>query len=267
MIRPFTLLCFAAFAGAGAWLYQVKHQVAMQDRELVEIRRQTEQARQRLDILRAEWALVNEPDRLRQTASRVLSLDGMQPQHFVRATDLDRRLPGAVAFAGAPNLFAIPPGAEPPRGAQPPVMLAVAPVAPAPRAVQPATPAPAAPQPAQAPTQPPAIRVPEAPAPQALAAALAAQRAEQANRASPPAPRPAPPPQVAAQPRPVQPAVHITPVAVPAEPTTRMTRVAPPEATVASALGGVSSLGRPVLAPPVPVGSATAATFGAPGLR
>jgi hypothetical protein len=263
MIRPFTLLCFAAFAGAGAWLYQVKHQVAMQDRELVEIRRQTEQARQRLDILRAEWALVNEPDRLRQTASRVLSLDAMQPQHFVRATDLDRRLPGPVAFAGAPNLFAIPPGAEPPRGAHPPVMLAVAPVAPAPRTVQPATPVPATPQPAQA----PAIRVPEAPAPQALAAALAAQRAEQANRASPPAPRPAPPPQVAAQPRPVQPAVHIRPVAAPVEPTTRMTRAAPAETTVASALGGASSLGRPVLAPPVPVGSATAATFGAPGLR
>ena len=263
MIRPFTLLCFCAFAGIGAWLYQVKHQVAMKDRELVEIRRQTEQARQRLDILRAEWALVNEPDRLRQTASRVLSLDAMQPQHFVRATDLDRRLPGSVAFAGAPNLFAIPPGAEPPRGAQPPVLLAVAPVAPAPRAVQPATPAPVAPQPAQA----PAIRVPEAPAPQALAAALAAQRAEQARRASPPAPRPAPAPQFAAPARPVQPAVHITPVAAPSEPATRMTRAAPPETNVASALGGVSSLGRPVLAPPVPVGSATAGTLGASGLR
>jgi hypothetical protein len=263
MIRPFTLLCFAAFAGAGAWLYQVKHQVAMQDRELVDIRRQTEQARQRLDILRAEWALVNEPDRLRQTASRVLSLDPMQPQHFVRATDLDRRLPGAVAFAGAPNLFAVPPAPEPPRGAQQPVPLAVAPVAPAARAVEQAAPPPTAQQPIQAPT----IRVPEAPAPQALAAALAAQRAEQAGRAAPPVPRPAPASQVAATPRPVQPAVHITPVVAPAEPVTRITRAAPPETTVASALGGASSLGRPVLAPPVPVGSAAAATLGAPALR
>lgn len=263
MIRPFTLLCFAAFAGAGAWLYQVKHQVAMQDRELLEIRRQTEQARQRLDILRAEWALVNEPDRLRQTASRVLSLDAMQPQHFVRATDLDRRLPGAVAFAGAPNLFAIPPAPEPPRGPQAAVLLASAPIAPAARAAQQAAPSPAAPLPAQS----PAIRMPETPAPQALAAALAAQRAEQAHRASPPAPRAAPAPQAAAPPRRVQPAVHITPVAAPSEPVTRITRAGPPETTVASALGGASSLGRPVLAPPVPVGSAAAATLGAPALR
>lgn len=263
MIRPFTLLCFAAFAGAGAWLYQVKHQVAMQDRELVEIRRQTEQARQRLDILRAEWALVNEPDRLRQTASRVLSLEPMQPQHFVRPTDLDRRLPGAVAFAGAPNLFAIPPAAEPPRSPQPAVLLASAPIAPAARAAQQAAPSPAAPQPAQA----PAIRTPEAPAPQALAAALAAQRAEQAGRVVPPAPRTAPAPQVAATPRRVQPAVHITPVAAPPEPVARVTRAAPPETTVTSALGAASSLGRPVLAPPVPVGSAAAATLGVPALR
>ncbi|MCZ8147787.1 MAG: hypothetical protein O9325_08065, partial [Roseomonas sp.] len=127
MIRPFTLLCFCAFAGIGAWLYQVKHQVAMKDRELVEIRRQTEQARQRLDILRAEWALMNEPGRLRQNATRVLSLEPMQPQHFARPTDIERRLPAAQAFAGAPNLFAPPPGAEPPRGATPPVMLASAP--------------------------------------------------------------------------------------------------------------------------------------------
>lgn len=258
MIRPFTLLCFAAFAFAGAWLYQVKHKVTMQDRELVEIRRQTEQARQRLDILRAEWALVNEPDRLRQTASRVLALEPMQPQHFARATDLDRRLPGSVAFAGAPNLFAMPPVPEPTRAAQPPVMLASVSAAPVARAAQPTPPA--APQ-----AQAPAIRVPEAPAPQALAAALAAQRAEQANRIAAPAPRPAS--QAAPPPRPVQPAVHVTPAASPSEPVTRMTRTAPPEATVASALGGATSLGRPVLAPPVPIGAASAATLGAPSFR
>jgi len=79
MIRPLTLLCFGAFAAAGAWLYQVKHSVAMKDKELVEIRRQTETARQRIDILRAEWALLNEPERLRQTATRVLTLEAMQP--------------------------------------------------------------------------------------------------------------------------------------------------------------------------------------------
>ncbi|MGG5810382.1 cell division protein FtsL, partial [Falsiroseomonas sp. CW058] len=114
MIRPFTVLCFFAFAGAGAWLYQVKHSVALHDRELREIRRETEAARERISILRAEWALLNEPERLRQVATRHLALEPMQPQHFARAAEMERRLPGAVAFAGAPNLFAPPPAAEPP---------------------------------------------------------------------------------------------------------------------------------------------------------
>jgi hypothetical protein len=251
MIRPFTLLCFCAFAGIGAWLYQVKHQVAMKDRELVEIRRQTEQARQRLDILRAEWALLNEPGRLRQNATRVLSLEPMQPQHFARPTDIERRLPAAQAFAGAPNIFAPPPGAEPPRGAAPQVMLAsataAAPVARA-AAVAPTVTAPAP----QA-----TARGPEAPAPQALAAALAAQRAEQASRAAasrPPSPPPAP------TPRPVQPAVHVAPPPPVTGPITRVTNAAPPAPNFASALGGASALGRPVLAPPVPIGSANAAS-------
>ncbi len=251
MIRPFTLLCFCAFAGIGAWLYQVKHQVAMKDRELVEIRRQTEQARQRLDILRAEWALLNEPGRLRQNATRVLSLEPMQPQHFARPTDIERRLPAAQAFAGAPNIFAPPPGAEPPRGAAPQVMLAsataAAPVARA-AAVAPTVTAPAP----QA-----TARGPEAPAPQALAAALAAQRAEQASRAAasrPPSPPPTP------TPRPVQPAVHVAPPPPVTGPITRVTNAAPPAPNFASALGGASALGRPVLAPPVPIGSANAAS-------
>ncbi|MGG5824025.1 cell division protein FtsL, partial [Falsiroseomonas sp. HW251] len=123
MIRPFTLLCFCAFAGAGAWLYGVKHSVSELDRKLVEVRRETEQARQRIDILRAEWALMNEPERLRQTATRVLTLEGMQPQHFARPGDVERRLPAAVAFAGAPNIFEIGPA---PRQADPNVMLAAA---------------------------------------------------------------------------------------------------------------------------------------------
>ncbi|WP_439597375.1 cell division protein FtsL [Falsiroseomonas sp.] len=286
MIRPFTILCFCAFAGAGAWLYQVKHQVATQDRELREIWRQIEAARDRTSILRAEWALLNEPGRLREVALRHLPLEPMQPQQFTRLPDMVRRLPTAVAFAGPPNLF-VP---ETPRGA--PVMLAAA------QTPVPATPAPApAPAPATAAAPPARAAAPapsrtaeaprraatddlrqteEAPAPQALAATLAAQRAT--PRMTPPvparaaplrdaAPRPTPSPTPSAQAaapapsRAVQPAIHIAPA--PSTPTIRTTQAAPPAPTYVSALGGASSLGigRPMMAPPVPFSSAAAATL------
>ncbi len=274
MIRPFTILCFCAFAGAGAWLYQVKHQVATQDRELREVWRQIEQARDRTSILRAEWALLNEPGRLREVALRHLPLEPMQPTQFTRLPDMVRRLPQAVAFAGPPNLF-VPerPAPDAPEAA---VMLAAAQTpapaapAPAPRAAAPAAaPTNAARTTAPRPSAPEAVRAEEeAPAPQALAATMAAQRAVQ-PRVAPPVPAraaplrdaaPTAPVQRAAAPaRTVRPAIHVAPV--PSAPPVRTTQAAPAAPTYVSALGGTTSLGigRPMLAPPVPFSSAAAA--------
>lgn len=275
MIRPFTILCFCAFAGAGAWLYQVKHQVATYDRELRDIRRQIEQARDRTTILRAEWALLNEPDRLRQVATRHLPLEPMQPQQFARLPEMERRLPTAVAFAGAPNLFAPP---EPVRGSAP-VMLATAQVpaptaraAPAPAPAPVVAPAPSRPAPEQRAPDP---RAPESPAVQALAAAVAAQRATQTRPAPAMPPRPAPLRDVAPRPAsptlaqvapprpaPIQQAAAEAPMReAPVRRVSAPAPAAPAAPSFVSALGGGTSLGRPMLAPPVPISSAVAATL------
>ena len=95
MIRPLTLVSLIVAAGAGLHLYQVKHSVSMLDRELRDVNRQTELVRERTQILRAEWALLNEPDRLRQVAQRHLALEPMAPAQFIREAELDRRLPAA----------------------------------------------------------------------------------------------------------------------------------------------------------------------------
>ena len=184
MIRPLTLVSLIAAAGAGLHLYQVKHSVSMLDRELREVNRQTEVVRERTQILRAEWALLNEPDRLRQVAQRHLALEPMAPAQFIRETELERRLPAARAFAGPPSLFG-PPELPP---SVPEALMVPSPVAAAPAALAPARPEP--PQ-RQAQTDPPPR----------LSAAVTPS----------PAPRPAPPP---ALPR-VTPALHVAPAAPP----------------------------------------------------
>ena len=184
MIRPLTLVSLIAAAGAGLHLYQVKHSVSMLDRELREVNRQTEVVRERTQILRAEWALLNEPDRLRQVAQRHLALEPMAPSQFIREAELERRLPAARAFAGPPSLFG-PPELPP---SVPEALMVPSPVAAAPAALAPARPEP--PQ-RQAQTDPPPR----------LSAAVTPS----------PAPRPAPPP---APPR-VTPALHVAPAAPP----------------------------------------------------
>ena len=184
MIRPLTLVSLIAAAGAGLHLYQVKHSVSMLDRELREVNRQTEVVRERTQILRAEWALLNEPDRLRQVAQRHLALEPMAPAQFIREAELERRLPAARAFAGPPSLFG-PPELPP---SVPEALMVPSPVAAAPAALAPARPEP---PPRQAQTDPPPR----------LSAAVTPS----------PALRPAPPP---APPR-VTPALYVAPAAPP----------------------------------------------------
>lgn len=269
MIRPLTLITLCAAAGAGLYLYQVKHSVSELDRELRDINRRTEQARERTQVLRAEWALLNEPDRLRQVAQRYLPLDAMTPSQFVRLGEIERRLPNARQFAGPPSLFAPtePPGdgsataiaiatAEPRRLPAGTLAAAAAVVAAPAQAAVPAV------VEAHAPAAAPAPQAPAAPVAAAPMIASAEPARVEPARAEPPAPRPAPPTRVAAA---VQPAVHVErrPARAPRPPRAETVAANVVRPTAVSSLG-FSSLGgggMPSLAPPVPISRASAATL------
>lgn len=263
MIRPLTLVTLFAAAGAGLYLYQVKHSVSQLDQELREVNRRTEQARERTQVLRAEWALLNEPDRLRRVAQRHLQIEPMTPAQFMRLSEVERRLPAPLAFAGTPSIFApIEPAGD---GRATAIAIASAP-SPTPPAA-PVQPAPAAlaaaPPPAEA---APAPALAAAPATDAVAvSAAAAVVAVAAPRAEPPAAPARVAPVRAAAPRPApaaaRPAVHVQRAPAPASPQGVSAPVV--RTTAVSALGG-SGL---ALAPPVPISRAAAATLPGSGTR
>ncbi|MBK1661997.1 cell division protein FtsL, partial [Paracraurococcus ruber] len=128
IFRPISLLTFTAAALAGLHLYQTKHAVALMDRELRGIGQQIEQAKNRTQALQAEWAMLNEPERLRGVAQRHLQLEPMAPQQFLRLNEAERRLPAIAAAPGPASVFAARP-ADPPPG---PVHLALLPRVPEP---------------------------------------------------------------------------------------------------------------------------------------
>jgi hypothetical protein len=301
MIRPLTFLSLVAAAGAGLHLYSVKHEVSQLEKTLRETVRQTEQARERTAVLRAEWALLNEPERLRAAATRNLPLEVMQTSQFVRAAELERRLPAAVAFAGAPSLFAPPPAEH--SGEQPAAVAVAsaagaggvatdaaaaaltaraaqaAAAAHAPAVASTAQAAPAAPAAApRATVQVATARTAPPPAERAAPARVAAASAPQVAALRPPEPREVPrslprapiaqaraaerdaAPEadreinIANRPQPaalLRTAMHVRPSVPPP-------RVPELPAATGSMLGGI---GRPLLAPPVPVASASAATL------
>ncbi len=102
MIKPFTCLCLFAAFGAGLYLYSEKHRTALLDRDIGQVIHKAEAARARTGLLRAEWALLNEPGRLADMAGRYLTLHPMAPTQFVQVSDLAAHLP-AVMTAPADN--------------------------------------------------------------------------------------------------------------------------------------------------------------------
>jgi hypothetical protein len=111
MTRPLTCLTLLAAAGAGLYLYQEKHRAQMVDREINRVVHATEQTRDRIGMMRAEWAMLNGPDRLAQLAAQHLALQTVTPSQFAQLSDLGNRLPPV----GAP--------VQPPADIEPPATL------------------------------------------------------------------------------------------------------------------------------------------------
>jgi hypothetical protein len=93
MIRPFTCVCMVLAGASGLYLYQAKHRVQLLDREITSTIHATETARERIGVLRAEWTLQNDPERLAQLADRFLTLKTVAPGQFTTMAELDKRLP------------------------------------------------------------------------------------------------------------------------------------------------------------------------------
>ena len=93
MIRPFTCVCVLLAGGSGLYLYQSKHRAQLLDREIENTVARPQAARERTGVLRAEWTLLNDPERLAQLAGRFLSLKTVTPGQFTTLAELDNRLP------------------------------------------------------------------------------------------------------------------------------------------------------------------------------
>jgi cell division protein FtsL len=265
MIHPLTLVTFAAFLGSGLYVFQTKEQVRKLDQELRTIRMETEAQRAQTQTLSAEWARLNDQDRLRQMAAAHLRhMQPMEPMQFQRIEDAQRRMPQAVAFAPVPSGFQrradapSAPGevlvftvASQRREAEPALAMAAPPAPPAAPAAAPvvAPPPPAAPAVAN-------------PAPTPALAPIPVAMAQPPRPAEAPRPAPRPRPEVAALPPIAGPASAPAPRPQPAPvaqaPVTqpRPAPVAPPVRTALhvqpASSGSMLGIGAGSLPPPVP---------------
>ena len=93
MMRPISLLCMLLAIGSGLYLYRVKYRAQLLDREITITLRGADDARARAALVRADYALLNDPIRLQELVDQYLTLKTTQPTQFTALADLERRLP------------------------------------------------------------------------------------------------------------------------------------------------------------------------------
>lgn len=235
MIRPLTFITLLLAAASGLYVYQTKHRAEVLDAKIGLTLRQVAAARERIGLLNAEWAWLNEPERLSQLAAQHLDLQPLNPARYVAFAELAAHLP-AVAV---PVVVAAAPPVEDAPAPQPaasvhvvealPVQTASAIPAQAMRPVPVAAMRAAPPQPHPAPARF-AVRASSAPEPVAVLAVRA----------------PAFAPMLTAVAVPIH---HPAAMAAPAISRVGLVTAQPAMPAVTSALGG---FGRASLAPPIP---------------
>jgi len=92
-MRPISLLCMLLAIGSGLYLYRVKYRAQMLDREIHATLRTADETRARAGLLRADYALLNDPIRLQELVDQHLQLKSTQPGQFTTLAELERRLP------------------------------------------------------------------------------------------------------------------------------------------------------------------------------
>jgi cell division protein FtsL len=103
MMRLGTLLWLLLVAIAGLGLFQLKYRVQAQEQELARLDRQIQNDRDEIQVLRAEWAHLNDPHRLADLARRYLDLAPVAGVQIVRFEALPAR-PTRMSEGGAENL-------------------------------------------------------------------------------------------------------------------------------------------------------------------
>ena len=89
MLRLINLAVIAALVGAAGWVYEIKYSATRQAERVAKLRTEIRRERDAIAGLRAEWAQLDNPDRIQILAKRHLTMKPIEPTQL----DALERLP------------------------------------------------------------------------------------------------------------------------------------------------------------------------------
>lgn len=91
MLRFFNFALIALILAVAAWTFQVKHEAEMAEEEIAQLKRALKLEHETIDILEAEWANLNDPERLQQLVERFgaqLNLQDLEVEQIITVDEL-----------------------------------------------------------------------------------------------------------------------------------------------------------------------------------
>ncbi|ODR98100.1 hypothetical protein AUC68_11455 [Methyloceanibacter methanicus] len=83
MLRFVNICLLLGLVALAYVIYQVKYEARSLDEKIVVLQQQIEEERDTLAVARAEWSLLNRPERIERLAKKYLELSPVQPQQIV----------------------------------------------------------------------------------------------------------------------------------------------------------------------------------------
>lgn len=95
MIRFLHIVAITALVGSAGYAYSIKYETLYHAEQVALLKAKAQKERDAIAVLKAEWHLLNRPDRLQAAADRHLDLQQLNVQQLARLSDLPDRPPRA----------------------------------------------------------------------------------------------------------------------------------------------------------------------------
>lgn len=93
MMRFLHLIAIAGLIGSAGYAYSIKYDTLYQAEQVAKLKARAQREREGIAVLKAEWQLLNRPDRLQAVVDRHLDLPPLQIHQLARFSDLPNRAP------------------------------------------------------------------------------------------------------------------------------------------------------------------------------
>lgn len=95
MIRFIHIFVICSLIASAGYAYSIKYDTLFQAEQVAKLKTKLQKERDAIAVLKAEWHLLNRPDRLQAAAERHLDLQPLNIQQLARLSDLPSRPPRA----------------------------------------------------------------------------------------------------------------------------------------------------------------------------